>query len=103
MARVTDVTPYGMGVISMHPVAIGEPVVVKVRPPRSEQEVSLPAESVYCGPTVSTHGFSETKIGLKFLGPAEPRRKELAGMLLVLRNVTGASRPSYERLRLGDR
>ena len=104
MARVTDITHYGAGVVSMLPLAVGERVVVKMHPPRANaRELSLAAESVHCGSASSGYGFDEAKIGLQFLGPGERIRGELEAMLRGLGHRTGASRPDYERLRLAAR
>jgi hypothetical protein len=78
MGRVTDISPYGVGVRSMHLPAVGERVIVTLRPPSAAgRELSLMAELVHRRLDESGAGPPEGRIGLEFLNLSERRRDEL--------------------------
>jgi len=84
MGRITDISPYGVGVLSRHSFsvghrfAVGETVIVKMRPPSpGGRELSLLAELVHRGVALLADGQDEDKIGLEFLDVGERRRDDL--------------------------
>lgn len=78
MGRITDISPYGVGVRSTRLPAVGDRVLLTLRPPSAAgRELSLMSELVHRRVNDSGSGQPEGRIGLEFLNVSERRRDEL--------------------------
>jgi hypothetical protein len=95
VAHATDISLDGVGVVTMHPLVVGERVIVKLRPASAiAPELSVLAEAIHCGPALRGKGLDEEKIGLRFLYESDRRRAALGTMLYTLRTRSRRV-PSY--------
>lgn len=97
LALATDISLDGVGVVTTHPLLVGERVVVKLQPASvTARGLSVLAEAMHCGPALRGNGLDEEKIGLRFLYESERRRVALGTMLRAL-SARSSSVPSSVR------